>query len=828
MTVPITEEFNDSQGRLAFYDSYDPQARTDINSLKHVDIRSFLDYSGGDTVQDLSTYSVAEIEDFTMADLELGEFNGNKERWSDTVVTGFSSFNRPDSPNLFLPATPGPNFADSVSLKPIDLETGFDDDDYISLALPSFPGIYLDLTKTYIEFSSDPDGLFDNDQSKKIYFSQSLTPLTVSGQETPNVEFRVLRSALNGIDLKNIYGVRFFVHASFAAYVYILAIRLLGKNWKYGKYDIQTKLGRYKRAIPPDGDFNRAYDRSNTILWRSGKSVDPDPLPIDMEVGALFNTGGMTGGVSNEFTLYFRELTEDFLTQIDINGLTQAQLNGKVQPDVGASMYNPRTQLELENIPQESDTGNQLDGQSQYDLERTPDFFSASYLFAKFQWKSSGSLIQIGSSETPSNDGAGYPYSIPALKPYTNYIAFAEVEENSMGLKLYEIVDNQQDELKLVFNTNKIVDDSLISRRRGRFGWFSDIPSDGYLDSIRSRGEVYAEYRSAQFESETPIVGAELFAQASADEELYKTLAPGFANNPEATTTDTDTARTTTTQSWRLTTNGKASGQGFVSNNFLVRSFDTVSISMDIFWPRELIQKGINPKFQIVSQDGRKFANLLPPIIYGDQWESITFDLPFDEQVLPGQYRLAITQPDASSAVWWVDKVSIRDRVIGWSGRAQKEDAWGANKPKWQPYGDFKNGTGYGVVFDERGRYLQTRAQSFRPEGEINRIQTVPKYAELGRLRFDVEATYTGTPPQVSFAAPFPYTAKQLYFVAQTTYGSNYSPVSSYIWYFGDGNFGYGESIIHAYAESGTYTVTLVAIDAKGNRSSFSRDVGVS
>lgn len=819
MAIAITEEFNDSRGRLSFYESYDVEETRNINGQSHIDIRSFLDPASSDNVASLNTYSVNDLSTFTVGELTYGPDPETTEAWSSGELWD----KRFDDalPVLHFATSPGLANTFSVTSTPIDLQTGFEDDDEISMALPDFPGKFLNLNESFLELSSHPEGLFDVPESKKVFFSESKLSLNDSA-DIANKEFVVNRSAFAGIDLSKVYGVRVAFQSGYTLDVFIMALRLLSKNWKYGPTDINTTKKVLKKSAPRNGDLSTPFEREEGILWRSGPTLESVPRPINMEVGAMFNSGTFADGTC-EINLYFRELTEDFLTQVDLNGLTQDDLQGRVQPDVGDAMYNPRTQDDLEGIPQIAADGIQLNDRTQYDLERTPDYFSASYIFSRFQWNADRTLIQIGTSETPKGDGTGYPYSFAPLKQNTDYVAFTKIEENSARVQLYEVLASGNIQIKLVFDTNTIIDDSFIKRRKGRFGWQASLPTNAVLDSIRSKGEVYAEYRSVQLESETPVVGAELFVQASPDEQLFKTLAPGLSNTPEGSLIQSDTARTTSGLSWRIETTGREPGQGFISNSFLVRDFDNINIDLDIYYPQELINAGVLPKFQIVSESGNRYANLVTTKIFGDQWTHLTFDLPFDEQILPGRYRLAITQQTAKSSKWWIDKVSIRDRVVSWSGRAQAEDAWGTTKPKWQPYLDYKNGENYGIVFPERGRFLQTRAQSFRPDGEINRIQVVPKYAELGRLTFDVDKTYTGRAPIIAMLNPMNFGPNLYGFAAYPLLRNASNEISTYLWYFGDGEVGYGAGVYHRYKSTGTYQVTVVATDIRGNRSSTSK-----
>lgn len=820
MAIPITEEFNDDRGRLLYYDSYDAQEKSNINNLKHVDIRSFRPSINDGGVGDLNFLSMLELNGFTVNELQLGSFSSDGEAWTSgtTGPSGIDVFY-----GLSLPISNGITETSSVMGNPIDLLTDFDDDDFISISLPEYPASIIDPIQSYISLTSNPTGIFDDGStSVNVFFSNSIIPL-----ENGNSELRFRRDAFvnTDFDLSTIYGVKFSISSESSGTFNCLGIRLLGKGWKYGPVDLQTMDGTFRKTIPLNGDPASPYTRGNGILWRSTGTLATDPRPIDLEVGTVFNSGSFETDEECSISLYFRELTEDFLTQVDLDGYPQSFFDGKIQPDVGDAMFNPRMQTELDGLYQNNGIpGQQLDQRTQHDLERTPDFLSSSYAFSSIYWSGTRSLIQVGTSESSAGNGVGYPYSFPILEENTEYVLFSKIEDNSMRIRLYHIDEESGNALDLVFDTRSIIDSSLIKRWKGRFGWNINLPTSAYVDSIRSRGEVYAEYISSSFESDTSVIGSELFVQASPDEQLFQTLAPGIFNSPGSSSVSTDTSKSTSGQSYRINSNGNQSDQGFISNPFLIRDFDNITIDIDIYYPKSLIDTGLSPKFSIISQDNRRIGDLSTPKLFGDQWESLQFRLPFGEDMLSGLYRFSIVQPGFTPATWWIDmNVSIADAVISWSGRAIEEDPWKSNNPKWQPYNNIKNGSNFGIVFDERGRSLQTRARSFRPDGQINRIQTIPKYAELGKLIFDQDAYYSGTGATVDFPSPTELSTKVYNFIANTTFTTPATHIISYTWYFGDGEYGYGQEANHKYDTIGTYDVTLVVIDNHGNKSSITK-----
>jgi hypothetical protein len=64
-------------------------------------------------------------------------------------------------------------------------------------------------------------------------------------------------------------------------------------------------------------------------------------------------------------------------------------------------------------------------------------------------------------------------------------------------------------------------------------------------------------------------------------------------------------------------------------------------------------------------------------------------------------------------------------------------------------------------------------------------------------------------------------------FDGSTTVSSLIVPKADYLWNFGDGTTAVGPSVVHSYANGGTYSVTLTVIDRGGNVRSLTQPIGV-
>lgn len=164
--IIITDEFNDSRGRLRNYHAYDPLLDEAIRSEKHVDLRGFR----------------------------------SAENWSAGVVGTLAQSN--NWKGLTVTLSHGTNLVESV-YEPVDLLTGFDDDAVLSIALPNFPFEALELDDSYVELTSNPNGDFEVGPTAAVPLEDS-DLLLFEG----NCEFRVPRSAFEDIDLSEVYGVR--------------------------------------------------------------------------------------------------------------------------------------------------------------------------------------------------------------------------------------------------------------------------------------------------------------------------------------------------------------------------------------------------------------------------------------------------------------------------------------------------------------------------------------------------------------------------------------------------------------------------------------------
>jgi hypothetical protein len=548
--VQITEEFDDPRGVLTNYDAYAQNLRDAVRKRKHVDIRVFEngDLTTAQTVLNLSTMQQSQLATMTVSAIQAPTVLKAGEGWTGGTVAKQADRNNLRGISITAPTT-------VTSLNPVvDISTGFDNNDFISIAAIAPAGLNWSTSMLQLTSRTTPD--WTNEVAFATFVSN------VNGTATGNCEIRWPRSAFSGIDLSKITGVRLVIQGTgtFRA----LALRLLSKDWTYLPLDLDTIYGQLRATVPPNADTTAAPSLQQPILFRSAiPSGENDPKPIDGELGVLFNTGSMTN--TNQFTIYFRELTEDFMQMLDLDGDTLASFDGRVMPDVGQARYNFRTMADLDPYTQTT-----LAGESQYSLERVSDALSASWISFTVQWSNVGAnhIAQITNSEN-----VGYTLALPALSANTTYAAYAHLEEKTAWLRIYA-VDAAYNITTKLFDSTSLPDDFAFKRRKGRVGWFASLKDgDAYLDSIRSRGMTYGEYRSLPYESFTPVVGAELFVSTTPNHELVTDMAPGPYNG-SGTVVAKDSAQSTSGESWRVTMTGDRPLQGLQSNLFNISDFE--------------------------------------------------------------------------------------------------------------------------------------------------------------------------------------------------------------------------------------------------------------
>lgn len=792
----------------------------------------------------------------------------------------------------------------SVTLTHIlDLLTGFEDSDLITFALVQEAGVIVG-NESFLDLTSHAEGKFE----------AATTASVAIGLEATDNQFLVPRSEFeNGkLDLSKVTAVRFRVKSSKAGKVYLVGLKLVlasrhiskaeaealtpkaqpmvvdeggGKfkqrlqavigfggglhehtpGWQRPSVDYDNWNKRLRKPTPLDGNVADVPVFAQGPIWKSSSLSGPnDPTPIDVKMGVVFNTGSQAG--DDRVTLFFREESFIFQSMLDLIGVTMAELDGHPLPDLGTAEFLPRHIGEFENEPMEVFD----DKQTMESLERTPveNPELESWVYFELRWGTENKVF-MGNNAPEAN----YELAHAGFANNKNYLMVGELEDSMARIRIYELENDFKVIQEPVFDSTLIDDDGIFRRRKGRIGWSAKLDdNDAYISNIRPRGVCFAEYRSAPLESVTPVDGAQLFADYTANTELWD---KGLNQYTTTELTDAivtrDKARSTTGESFKITTKGKA-GQGWVTDPIVFTDFDQMQIEFDLWFegePREIENRSIThpaqypskrklwkegfqadrhtaypsdktlPKGGLYPSSGytkieEEMTNsivaelvdennvvtvLRMPEIEPSQWQHIKLTIPSDEVIQTGTYRLRIIQPTKLSTSWWIDGIKIFQRAVQWSARSVIDDPWHSNYAPWTDFREIINVQHSGVFLKPRGKELQMRARALRQDATIKQPKIVPRYAQLGRLVWPEDALTGLTPPVAEFKAVKKGEGKTFAFTDESTGGSG--AIVQHDWSFGDGSRSSGndEYVTHEYA-TGTYTATLIILNRNGKLAS--------
>jgi hypothetical protein len=794
VNIPITDDFVETT--YANYYTYNAGLLDQFANQNHVDIRTFNPTSETTAPESWVISGTGTITSLG-AQSDINYWNGIEVACTTGTITLTSSPLWP----IF------PTFSEPTTARSVDLLTGFEDTDFLSLGLPSFPLSDITTASSYIE-------LIDfNNNSVKVYFNQSILTLT-----NGNSEFRVERSAIDNdvIDLADIVTVQIVIVATSSCTFRAQAFRLIGAEWQQGPVDFDNWFGRLRSTpttngadTPSTGYTVGVSTFTQPILLRSN---DPsnfnDPTPIDVQLGVVFNTG--LQNALNTFNLYMREYDQGTpYTQNDLNYLEQYQLDGLPQPNINTS------------IP------------------------SNNWIIFSFQWGTSFQL-SIGNQ-------LSFPYIFNdfSLSNNTYYILICSLQNTTAQAYIYPLNGDFSINPNSTLNTTAINDEFTFPRRAGRVGWNANL-LDGstFVSNIRQRELTFAEYISTPLNSYTPVSGGQIFANSTPNIELWEEFLPGPNNlvagssysilypsldlypgdiYPEGSSSSggsigsfitRDSNRSITGLSYRIQIYGTSTNQGFISNALNITDLSQIGISFSIWYP----SNGGTLVADLISEDGFVISLSLPEIT-PNQWQNITINAP-SQLASTGYFFLYIYQPQALSGTWWIDNVSVFQRAVLWSGRSVVDDPWESNYAPWTDFQEGINSYQSGAQFPVWGSQFQVKAKGFRQDSYIlGPVNLLPKYAQLGRLIWP-ENNLTGiTGPTASFT----YANPSLTVTLTNTSTAGTANIILYEWNLGDGSLYVGKSVpAHTYAATGTYNITLTVTDAYAQRSTTSQTVAVS
>lgn len=571
--------------------------------------------------------------------------------------------------------------------------------------------------------------------------------------------------------------------------------------------------------------------------WRMASPYDSSAEGNDATLNGTFATvaGVLSDDVSNQISIYLREVAVDTNTQLDLDGDTMDTLDG-TDPSYGTPAFISRTQKDIDfaidtiigSSAEESGYGltqGGLDGITQFNLERLQDFEAATFIEIRLTWDAIGANVSVYDAETV---GAFYSFDIPTdtstnenfdqtLYAQNNYALVVRLIENQIRIQIYTMDLGKI--TSTVFDSTNINDPNAIIRNRGRVGWYAHFADgDALIDFYRPGHLNFGEYRSNVFQSKTPVEGARITASGNVSpKDLFQGIFSGpwggfFEDNPERSP-----------ESFKIRNPAVLPFQGIQTNSFFFDDFRQWDLSFQLFVSAEALEAG---KMHAFLWNGKQ--PIIIPIgdIIGNTWHTVRTNIAdiAAEDFIPGEYRLVIVQSSYGTPNdWYVDKISVKRNTMEWSARAYFQDAWN-DMDDWVRFRGNFNDRDYGVLFNERARGIQVRGQAVRQNAQVGEIRTQPKYAELGKFVWaDEDVSASNTPPVASFTDA--NTARTYTFTSTSTDSDGW--IAQYYWTFGDGYDAVGQEVVHTFEEAGTYPVTLTVMDNNGERDSDTQDIVV-
>jgi hypothetical protein len=849
--ISLSDEFIDPQGRWLNYATHNAVTDNLLRDQQHVDIRAFI--SGWESSPALIFYyegkALSGFDGQTMAQLNSGPQTKTDDQWTmgsagrQASVGGYRG--------LSLACTTGANKSSSVQYTTlayteptrsvdelydtVDIATGFEDTDHISIALPNFPLASIDLAQSYLDLSSTaptltsappypPTNAYNDSHFFTTFAALKFSDATLT-TDSGNTELRWPRSAVTGIDLSAITAIRFRITATANCTFMCTGLRLLKPNWTYLALDINTQTQALERPPARTGKPASEYDSASSApfdilpepLFRSdAPSSVNDPRPIDVHLAIAFNTGSIQvpSWEANFLRVYLRERSEDLMTPLDLDGIdtdadgeldygfTMKDLNLGLehatprpsQPDYGRAMYQALTQDELN----QADQG-ELDGDLMADLERMPDNAAGAWITAELRWETDFTTIVIRDTETP--DGDEYRFDrLPGLAKNKEYLLDVDLRDDAIRVRVYLVGPQGQLDDPLI-DTGLIRDPFMFHRTAGRVGWLAFAnDNDVVIHNIRTRSTSFGQYESQPFASLTPVVGAEIFASTSPP------VPAPVGIEARGATLAFDSAKD---ESYRITS--RHTQEGIQTTFFEIEDFRNTFAQFNVWYPRSGVAAGGRLKAFLISERGH-LINLSLGAVSPDTWQRVEIDLRQAGNVQAGLYALNIVQEGEIAATWWVQNLRILKRSIAWAGLSEPGDAWQIKPGIWTDFENFTNQSGNGALFKERGRSVKVRGEALSQSAFIERVSVKPKYAELGRLIWkDPE------PPVPLPTASFTIggsSAADHTFTSTSTAAPGHRIVR-FAWTFGDGGRAFGPYVEHTFP-TGMHTVTLTVTDELG------------
>jgi hypothetical protein len=628
-------------------------------------------------------------------------------------------------------------------------------------------------------------------------------------------------SNFSTVEPTTVDGVQLHLVPTSSGTISMTGLRVVDPNYQPSSVVMDNWNGVLRQDIPFDGNKAEyppvAAAQLPVTYYAANTGGSDDPQPIDATFSVIFNTGGNTG--VNQFSLNMRQVGGTNTSQLLIQDQTQLQLSGP-QPGIIETAEIPRHMSDFQGLPLSV-----MQGQSMLDLDAVAEHVTATYSLFQVTW-GANPVIAIQDSLVTIN--TPYLWALPALTSFTNYMATFTLEENAVRCQVYSLDQHTLAREAPLFDSGSITDSYQFSRRPGRIGWTATFTDgEAHLVSIRPERTLFAEYQSAALNSRTPVQGAQLYATFAPDAQLWTDFTAS-SNGTDTPIVTADTKRSITGSSTKVYVNEPTANQGVISN---LLSLDTVSgitewaettINFSVWVPgTAAVSNSTTLGAYLISDTGWSTPLSVPAINY-DTWQEITFDGP---AVPSGLYSLQIVYLGKEATTFWVDAVTVSQRLLSWSARANPTDPW-------VPFNGLISDPSVGVMLN-RGTQLQVRAQAKRQDAAIlAKPKVKPVFAQLGKAVWpeDVAAFTDSNTLNASFVPSSEETNRTYQFTPSSTPAT--APyVAQWLWQFSDGTIITGPSPQHSFsalAPNNTfYQITLTVVDIYGARATSTQTIPV-
>jgi hypothetical protein len=370
-------------------------------------------------------------------------------------------------------------------------------------------------------------------------------------------------------------------------------------------------------------------------------------------------------------------------------------------------------------------TQSQLNAMTQEDIQVAPYVDAISYISLCVYWylSESNKLCKI---TIESELGELYSFGTFAVNANTNYAFITSMYDNAAYAELRQV--NNDKSLTPIYKTPYVINEQF-HRRRGRIGWSALLQDpDAYIDDIRSQGLVYAEYKTDQLPSITPLRATQLIADYSPDANVYSSISSDPWSTDAVLTLDSGKSKSQLARKIQT----KASGnydQGISTNEFQIEDPDDVNIQFDVWFPNN----GSNLNAYLYNANEKtSVAIYIPPFVY-DQWTTIQLKL--NDNFLSGKYKLVVVQNNINfDSTWWIDNIQINKRLIRWDARSSTSGPWEFDADDWIDFKNTVNLSSGGVMLPRKGSALQLRGQAVSHYAYIQSVKALPVYATLGNM----------------------------------------------------------------------------------------------